>query len=438
MNLRKYIDFYYNGDEHWFEDEVNKTIHQERIKNMINIQEYLTGKHSIKCRSDEHYNGRIFKTRKICLQYIKPILNFEVSFLLKNPVTLTATDKDTLQVFKNIYMTSRYNNLDFKILDKLIKYGQVFEYVYLDEDEQIKSKLILPQDSYPVFDDMGNYIAFIEHYTISSSGISYYNIYTENEVLTYDDFGGEGIRKIGQHINLSGLPIMYKTQNELDEKQGRSDLEDYVDVLDNMEDLLSKYMDSFYKFLNPIPVMKGTKLNIGSKGEGAINPAVVGNVLQLDDGSDFDLVTNNMDYKSLNELWGILKQSLLDISMTPSISLNNTDVSNLSEVSIKLLFSLAEIKGCINQQYLKEGFVERWSKIKKLLNIKGISLKGNIDCNFEMSVPQNEKEIIENLKLLREINGISLETLLAKTPYVYDVAGELTRIQTEGEIKVKS
>lgn len=109
--------------------------------------------------------------------------------------------------------------------------------------------------------------------------------------------------------------------------------------------------------------------------------------------------------------------------MTPAVSLNNTDISNLSEVSIKLLYSLAQIKGTINEQYLKDGFIQRWEKIKKLLSFKGADVTGHIDCSFEMSIPQNEKEVIENLKTLREINGISLETLLAKTPYVYDVAG---------------
>lgn len=437
MTLQEYIDFYYEGDKFWFVDEVTKPHHTDRIMNIVNIKEYLMGKHSIKSRIDEQYNGRIFKTRKICLQYVKPILSFETSFLLKNPVTLIATDKKTLESFKDVYNEARYNNVDFKVLDRLVKYGQVFEYVYIDEEGSITSKIMLPEDSYPIFDDMGNYIAFIEHYTIPSSCISYYTVYTDDRVLTYDNYGGNGVRVTGEYINLTGLPIMYKTYNELDERQGRSDLEDYIDILDNMEDVLSKYMDSFYKFLNPIPVMKGTKLNIGAKGEGAVNPAVVGHVLQLDDGSDFNLITNQMDYKSLEEVWGILKQSLLDISMTPAVSLNNTDISNLSEVSIKLLYSLAQIKGTINEQYLKDGFIQRWEKIKKLLSFKGADVTGHIDCSFEMSIPQNEKEVIENLKTLREINGISLETLLAKTPYVYDVAGELSRIRNEGLTGVK-
>ncbi|MCY6372774.1 phage portal protein [Clostridium ganghwense] len=431
MNLQEYIRVYYDSASEWFVDEVEKYNHRKRIDNIFNIKAYLNGKHAIKSRPDETYNGRTFKTRKIVLQYVKPILSFETSFLLNRPVTLTATDKDTLKTFKDMYSKSKYNDLDFKILDKLVKYGQVFEYIYLDDNKQIRSKLINVEDSYPVFSDSGDYIAFIEHYTIATSGISYYKVFTPNMVATYDNYGGDGLRKTGEYINLSGLPIMYKTDNEEDSTQGRSDIEDYIDILDNMEDLISKYMDSFYKFLNPIPTVTGTKLNIGKNGEGAVNPATVGHVLQLDDGSSFDLVTNKMDYQSLKELYGMLKQSLLDVSMTPAVSLNNTDISNLSEVSIKLLFSLAQIKGSINSKYMKEGFNNRWEKMKRLMQLKGVTVSGNIDCNFEMNVPQNEKEIIENLKELREMNAISLDSLLSQTPYIYDVEGEKERIQGE-------
>lgn len=430
MTIEEYISLYYDNEPYWFMSEVQQPKHTDRVMNVINIKEYLSGNHAIKNRPDEVYNSRTFKTRKIVLQYVKPILNFQTSFLLKNPVTLTATNADTLNNVLDVYKKSKYNALDFRILDKMVKYGEIYEYVYIASDGSITSKLINPEDSYPVYDDQNNYIAFIEYYTIARAGISYYNVYYEDRVETYNNKGGT-LTRTGVFTNISGLPIIYRIPDELDKTIGRSEIEDYIDILDNMEDLLSKYTDSFYKFLNPIPVVTGTKLNIGKNGEGAIDPATVGYALQLDDSSTFNLVNSNMDYKSLEILFKTLKQALLDVSGTPAVSLNNTDISNLSEVSIKLLFSLAEIKGTINSQYLKEGFENRWSIIKKILQLKGINIDGEIDCSFEMAIPQNEKEIIDNLKTLREIGGISLETMLSKTPYIYDVQGELNKLKAE-------
>lgn len=431
IRLQQYIKNNYDGNySTWFQEECKRTYHTNRIENMLDIKEYLSGTHAILNRPDETWNGKILKVRKIILQYAKVILAFETSFLLSNPVTLTSEDKETLTAFKNVYTKNKYNMTDFKLLDKMCKYGQVYEYLYIDAG-QIKSKIILPEDSYPVYDNTGAIIAFIEFYVVD--GTSYYIIYENDVVRSYNDNGGNGLKQTDECVNLSGLPVVYKTMNEEDETQGRSSLEDIISVLDSMEDLISKYTDSFYKYLNPLPVITGTKLNIGANGEGSISPNVVGNTLQLDDNSTFDLVTGKMDHQSLKELYSILKQSLLDCSMTPGISMNSQSISNLSEVSIKMLFYMAEVKGIMNSMALKEGFIDRWDKIKKLLSLLNINVSGEIDCTFEMSIPENEKEIIENLKALREINSISLETLLSRSPYIYDVQTELTRLQAEGD-----
>jgi SPP1 family phage portal protein len=428
MTLQEYINQYYDGSSTWFVDECKRTWQTGRIDNVLSIREYLNGKHAILARPDEKYNGRTFKTRKIILQYAKTLLNFETVFLLKNPVTLTSEDKPTLEAFKDVYSKGRYNSLDFKLLDKIVKYGEAYEYIYFDDNKNIVSKIILPEDSYPVFAADGALIAFIEHYIVD--GVSYYTVYENDVVRTYTDAGGT-LKQTGEYVNISGLPIQYKTLDEEDDCKGRSSLEDYISILDNMEDLISKYLDSFYKFLNPIPVLKGQKLKIGKAGEGAIDPATVGHVLQIEDGSEFKLEQNKMDYQSLKELWDILKQSLLDISMTPGVSMNSQEISNLSEVSIKMLFYMATVKGSLNSQYLMDGFIKRWNRIKKLLEFKNVSVLGDVSCTFEMSIPQNEKEIIENIKTLKEAGLISIETALSRTPYIYDVQTELTRLNSE-------
>ena len=76
MTLEEYIKLNYSNDTYWFEQECEQSWHRDRIDNIINIKEYLSGKHAILSRQDEVYNGRTFKTKKIVLQYAKTILNF--------------------------------------------------------------------------------------------------------------------------------------------------------------------------------------------------------------------------------------------------------------------------------------------------------------------------------------------------------------------------
>lgn len=355
----------------------------------------------------------------------KNVLNFSTSYLLSHPVTLTGQDSIAKE-YKKVYKKGKYDRVDFDVLDKITKYGFVAEYVFLDENKEIKSKLIDPADSYPIYDDENNYIAFIEHYT-TADNVSYYTVYYPDKVQKYCNKGSQ-LKLVGEYSNLSGLPIVYKNQNELDSTTGRSDLEDIVTIIDSMEDLLSKFADSFYKHHNPIPTIIGQQL----KGEG-INPNVVGTGIVLDDGSDFKMVSNQLDYKSFETIYKTLMTTLLDISSVPGVSMGKVDISNLSEVSIKLLFSLADIKASMNEKYMREGLEQRFEKIRKLLSLKGTAISDDaydsLGIVFQYARPQSAKEVIDNLKVLSDMRAISIESILERSPYTNDVVQEMGRLK---------
>lgn len=418
--LDNYIQEVYKNKNNWFEIEVMKQSNSNRVNNIIAIKDYLSGKHEILNRENIIHNGKTYKATSIVLQYAKPLLTFQTSFLFKNPITLTSDDNNTLVALQEVYKTGCYNDLDYKVADGLNKYGQVFEYVYVDNG-LIKSKLLPCEECYPIYDEeTGEYIALIQYYRVASSGVGYYTIFTEDKVIKYNDKGNV-LRLQGEYNSLSGLPIHYIEPFENDATMPHSDIEDYVNIIDNMESLISKYFDSFYKFLNPIPVMTGTKLNIGKNGEGAVDKNIVGNMLQLDDGSTFDMILGKMDYQSLKGLNDMLMKDLLNISMTPAISMGASDIANLAETSIRMMYTLPIMKGVLKSKILKEGFMERWDKIKRLLRWFDISVEGNIDCSFEFAIPQNEQQIVADIIALKSNGLIDLDTALTQVPYVHDV-----------------
>ena len=205
-------------------------------------------------------------------------------------------------------------------------------------------------------------------------------------------------------------------------------MSEYISILDGMEDLLSKFSDSFYKHHNPIPVTIGQEI----KGSG-INPNLVGQGLQLDDGADFKMVTTELDTNSFQTVWKTLLQALLDVSQTPAVSMNKTDISNLSEVSVKLLFSLANIKASQNERIMREGIEKRFEQIRKLLAYQGITLRDDefdsLSIVFTYATPQNAKETIDNLKTLNDMGAISLQSILEHSPYTTDVVQEMERLK---------
>ena len=347
--------------------------------------------------------------------------------MLSNPITLTGHEA-VVKAFQSVYKRGRYNTIDFDILDKMVKYGFVCEYVYLDENKDIKSKLLDPADCYPVFDSRNNYIALIEYYTVDY--VDNYMIFYPDKVEQWTNQGGN-LRLVEEYSNVSGLPIIYHNQDEIG-NLGRSDLLDMIPILDSIEELISKTADAYDHYLTGIPVLIGQQL----KGDG-LPKDIIGGGLVLEYGSTFEFKSNPFDHKGFKSIYETLTSTLLDIANVPAVSMSKTDISNLSEVSIRLLFSLADMKGALNAKYMRAGMDQRFEVIRKLLELKGIVFTDeefdSLDYHFKLARPSNDKEIVENIKILREIGAMSRESSVEHNPYISDVQQERERIRLEGQ-----
>ncbi|MEK6990475.1 phage portal protein [Paenibacillus sp. FSL K6-1566] len=392
---------------------------------------YLAGEHAINKRPPEMFNNKPFIPRKIVLQYAKRLLEFSTAYLIGNKITLTGNEK-VVDAVTAIYKNG-YDKIDFDIVHNVNRFGNSYEYTYV-KDGKITSKLIDAADSYPVIDSDNEYIAFVESYTINN--VSFYNVYYQDRVEKYSDAGGE-LHLKGTYNNLTGLPVIYRNDNPIDDVFGRSDLEDYITILDSMEDLISKSVDAFYKYITGIPIIKGQQL----KGE--LPTETVGAGINLDSDADFYYAQNKFDHAAFETLYKHLMTSLLDVSCTPAVSMGKVDISNLSEVSIKLLFSLANIRAMISEKFIKEGMKQRHDKFRRLLEMQGKRFKDQewdtLDITFQYAMPQSEKDIIDNLTKLKEMGAISIESILVHSPYTTDVNSEMVRLSSEGaKVRVDS
>lgn len=162
MNIYEYIEKAYNNETLWFVNEVDKTENTNRISDVINNKYYLHGTHNILKREDFKFKEKEYITKKLILQNAKTILNFHSTYLLGKPVSLIGSE-NKVKIYNNIYRKGNYSNIDFKILDTVNKYADCYEYIYLDNNKNIVSKLIAAEDGYPVFTESDEYVAFIEH-----------------------------------------------------------------------------------------------------------------------------------------------------------------------------------------------------------------------------------------------------------------------------------
>ena len=263
MSLDYYIQKQYDGNKMWFMDEVNQGNHVARIASVIANRDYLAGRHKVLGREDSKYKGNILVTRKTILNYAKTVIRFHNTFLLGNAVTLSSKDENAVKTYADIYKLGMYETVDYEIIDRVNKFGDAYEVVYASNGI-IKSKVLDSACSYPVYDDMGEYIAFIEHWTDVYTSISYWNVYYTNYVEMWSNEGGN------EHLVSTtmsvGLPIHYHNFSDIDYNFGLSLLTDIKPIMDELEDVLSKLGDAIYiNTLNPMPVAIGQRIECRSR-----------------------------------------------------------------------------------------------------------------------------------------------------------------------------
>ena len=126
------------GDNgYWFESEIKKNKHVDRISRISSIDEYLRREHAILARPNFEFKGKTFETAKIILQTLKSIIRFHTGYICSNPVSLTG-DKELVSFLNKVYKKGSYNKTDMEVAKELVSYGDAFEYVYLDNNDVIR------------------------------------------------------------------------------------------------------------------------------------------------------------------------------------------------------------------------------------------------------------------------------------------------------------
>ena len=420
--LSYYIEKQYGNNPRWFEEEVIQGNHAERISEVINNRDYLSGRHKVLLRQDSQYKGKQLIVNKTIINYAKTVIKFHNTYLLGKPVQLSCNDENTLKTFSDIYRLGQYATVDYEIIDRVNKFGDAYEAVYVDNGV-IKSKVLDNACSYPVYDDIGEYISFIEYWTDAYTNISFWNVYYPTYVEHWDNEGGE-LRLVSTDKSV-GLPIHYHNFNDEDYNFGVALLNDIRPIMDALEDTMAKMSDSIYvNVLNPMPVA------IGQRIESSIPSDAVGFVMNLDVG-DFKYANCSLDYNSIKLYLDNLKQFLNDVACMPSVLGSSTNIANISEVSMQILLMMANVYADENKKWLNIGFKERFDMFKKILDMQGIKVDGDVDVIYNVAMPVATTEMIANLKALQEMGAISRETIMEKTEYVSDVDAEKKRLEGE-------
>ncbi len=146
----------------------------------------------------------------------------------------------------------------------------------------------------------------------------------------------------------------------------------------------------------------------------------------------------NIDYNTIKLYLDNMKQFLNDVASIPSVLGSNTNIANISEVSMQILLMMASVLSDENKKWLNIGFKERFKRFQKILNMQGISAESDVDVIYNVSMPVASTEMVANLKALQEMGAISRETIMEKSEIITDVDVEKKRLEGEEQLSQKS
>ena len=412
---------------YWFESEIKKNKYTDRIGRVEDIDEYLWREHKVLSRPNFEFKEKTFETAKIILQTLKSIIKFHSSYIVGNPVSITG-DKEFVAYLNSVYKKGNFNKIDLSIAKDLISFGDCFEYLYLDEDNNIQSKVIRNKDSYPLYDSMGKYYSFVEYWKDSETRVDMYVVYYPDKVEIYENH-----KLIDSKINLTGLPIWYSAMEKSKyDKFGDCFPLDLMPIMDTIENLLSKLDDAVTTLsLNPLGVVSGQRI------DSSIPNNIAGTVLNLEDGSEFKYANAIMDRNSVKLELDYIIQHFFSCACVPSSILGQSNVANVSETSITMLFQQTDNFARMYIMSLLEGFRTRLKYIRKLMEYQGKTISDeifdSIDFEFNVARPVDTKADFENMKIQFDAGALSRRTFIDKSKYTTDTPLELERLADEAQ-----
>ncbi|MFI3325948.1 MAG: phage portal protein [Clostridia bacterium] len=386
--------------------------------NVHKIDNYLNGGHKVKQRKDFKFKDETYSTAKIVLQSIKSIIDFHSSYICGNKVSVTG---EQAQLLQKIYKQGNFYKRDYEIAKNLYTYGNAYEYIY-KEKEKIKSKIINNSDSYPIYENC-EYVMFIEKYIDTLKNHTTEIIYTADKVEIFEDD-----KLIESYANFTGLPIHYTSGNlERNNIFGTSLIDDLIPIMDELEQLLSKMSDSIGTLsMNPLGV------SIGDRVDTSIDKDATGAVLNIESGGDFKYINASLDSDSIKLLLDNLLNQFYVIACVPSSLFGQSNISNVSEVSLKLLYNNSDSMAKRIALNMLEGFETRLEYISKLIN-QDIA---DFDINFNYNRPVDNSSLMSDLKVQFDMGAISLESILRNSPYISDVDGEISKLNESNEFDI--
>lgn len=435
---------------------------KEYDSNDRTIRESQVGKIQKDKTVGEGEKFKLVRAVRIPINMAKKIVNTSTAFEVGKPVTLVASEQNTLSdLIKQIWKVNRIDSSIQKLVTLKKKETQVAIQFYIKDlkPNSILSKILIKAgiqkqakeiktlllenkngSMFPYFDSVGNMLLFMWKFkSLNADGKSINNVQIWDEKNFYhftDETGKMFIKDKPIVHGFDRIPIVYVSQDQ-------PEWFDVKEMIDRLEVSISKLGSSNDYTAYPLLKIFGEVQSFPDKDESG---KVLQFPMQIDEnGKEHHGDSEFMESKGAGESQKLeldkLESFIHSISQTPNLSFENLkSLGNVSGVALKLMFLDAIIKASLN-----EG--ENRTMIERIINIilsgivnttnTSLSKEGSMlyyDIIFNSILPDDLKESVEIVTAAVEAKIMSRKTAIEYLSMNEDTDEEIALIDEENKI----
>ena len=418
--------FCVNKDEELSILLLQKMINKFRVEvepKLKKYKNYYDGKQAI---LNKNYTDASKPCSRVVTNYCQDIADAYCGYLA-SPNYISYNSSNDITSIMEVLNYNDYQSEDSDFLLDALKYGIAYELMYLDNEAQVRFRLINPLTAFAIFDDTltGDLLYFVRMYKANDWNESdTYNVdvYSDYSIKHYTMAGYNGnltfVAEEAHHFsqcpaNVFSLP---------DEK---AIFDCILSLQDAANEILSDEIDDYSAFCDAYLSLTGA--DIDAEGVAMMKE---NRVLVLPEGAAAAWLTKNANDTQVENILKRIHDNIYRIAKCPDFS-SETFVGGVSSgIAIRYRLTGMETRAAAICARMKKALQRRIEIICGIASLKlGKEVFRDIDISFTRNIPEDNSSIVNLVNALK--GTVSDATLLAQIPFVKDVQAELEAVKTQ-------
>lgn len=424
--------FYLNKDKELDTALLHKMIQRFRLDTepkLAKSKNYYDGKQAILNKS---YADSSKPCNKTVINYCRNIADSYCGYLA-TPGYISYRSEADIEEIMDILRYNDYQSQDADFLLDALTFGTACELMYMDNNGQVRFRLIDPRQCFGVYDDSltGDLMYFIRIYRV--------NEWEETEIYNVDVYSDFDIKHYTMNSRQGQLTFIGEEKHFFSQcpanifylPDEKPIFDCIVSLQDAANELVSAEIDDYSAFCDAYLVLS----NADADPE-TIAMMKQNRVLVLPEGSNAQWLTKNANDAQVENILKRIHDSIYRIAQCPDFS-SETFVGGVSSgIAIRYRLTGMETRAAKICAAMEKALQRRIEIICGIASLKyGEEVFRDIEIEFKRNIPEDLTAVVNLVNSLQGI--VSDATLLSQIPFITDINAELEAVEEQKQANME-